>query len=31
VTHVFRRIVTAVGLIIFIGWPLAIFVSILAP
>jgi serine/threonine protein kinase len=30
VTRVFRRIVTAVGLIFFIGWPLAIFVSILA-
>jgi serine/threonine protein kinase len=29
-THTFRRIVTAAGLIFFIGWPLAIFVSILA-
>jgi hypothetical protein len=29
-THISRRIVAAVGLIFFIGWPLAIFVSILA-
>jgi serine/threonine protein kinase len=30
VTRAFRRIVTAVGLIFFIGWPLVIFASILA-
>jgi serine/threonine protein kinase len=30
VAHASRRIVTAVGLIFFIGWPLVIFVSILA-
>jgi serine/threonine protein kinase len=30
VTRALRRIVTAAGLIFFIGWPLAIFVSILA-
>jgi hypothetical protein len=29
-THASRRIVTAVGLFFFIGWPLVIFASILA-
>ena len=30
VTRIFSRIVMVIGLIFFIGWPLAVFVSILA-